>query len=287
MLDEQVLHGAAPHSTRAGPLCSKTGGRGDKPTLVHQAGTGQSRGSGRRQWWTGGCRAGSYRAPSTTSTHSPGCAGAGTAAWGSQGCRAMQGTAGRHTHTMYSGEGREGEKGASLVQEIPHHHHHHHHHHERWAQHQWDLVGREMPAVSRTMPQPAPSTPARLLVLRGLALLSQQAMEMVLVRQFNQKLGETSRVYHSNFFFFPSQNEGRNSAVRKFCFCLFLRHLSRAMPLQRHTGPPVLANTTQHFANNETKQEHRTKTVHTFFLEEIRGINSSAKVFATPSASVH
>lgn len=103
---------------------------------------------------------------------------------------------------MYSGEGREGEKGASLVQEIPHHHHHHHHHHERWAQHQWDLVGREMPAVSRTMPQPAPSTPAQLLVLRGLALLSQQAMEMVLVRQFNQKLGETSRVYHSNFFFF-------------------------------------------------------------------------------------
>lgn len=204
---------------------------------------------------------------------------------GAEPCRAQRGDT--HIPCTVGRGGREGEKGASLVQEIPHHHHHHHHHHERWAQHQWDLVGREMPAVSRTMPQPAPSTPARLLVLRGLALLSQQAMEMVLVRQFNQKLGETSRVYHSNFFFFPSQNEGRNSAVRKFCFCLFLRHLSRAMPLQRHTGPPVLANTTQHFANNETKQEHRTKTVHTFFLEEIRGINSSAKVFATPSASVH
>lgn len=100
---------------------------------------------------------------------------------------------------MYSGEGREGEKGASLVQETPHHRHHHHH--ERWAQHRWDLVGRETPAVSRTTPQPAPSTPAWLLVLWGLALLSQQAMEMVLVRQFNKKLGETSRVYHSNFFF--------------------------------------------------------------------------------------
>lgn len=51
-----------------------------------------------------------------------------------------------------------------------------------------------------TAPQPAPSAPGRLPVLRGPALLSQQAMEMVLVRQFNKKVGETSRVYHRNFF---------------------------------------------------------------------------------------
>lgn len=40
VLDEQVLHWAAAHAVGAGLFCSKTGGRGDKPTLVHQAGAG-------------------------------------------------------------------------------------------------------------------------------------------------------------------------------------------------------------------------------------------------------
>lgn len=116
VLDEQVLHGAAPHAVGAGLLCSKTGGRGDKPTLVHQAGTGRSRGSGRWRRRTGGRRAGPRRAPGTASGRAASGAGAGTAAWG--GGAEPCGTAGTHTHTM-DGGGREGggEKGASLVRE--------------------------------------------------------------------------------------------------------------------------------------------------------------------------
>lgn len=56
--------------------------------------------------------------------------------------------------------------------------------------------------MPRTVPQPAPSALGGLPGLLGPAFLSQQAMEMLLVRQFNQKVGETSGVYRSNFFFF-------------------------------------------------------------------------------------
>lgn len=107
VLDEQVLHGAAPHAVGARFLCSKTGGRGDKPTLVHQAGAGRSRGSGRWRWRTGGCRAGPRRTPGTASTRAPGGAGAGTAAWGggAEPCGAQRG----HTHIPCT-VGREGER---------------------------------------------------------------------------------------------------------------------------------------------------------------------------------
>lgn len=42
MLNEEVLQGIALEAGRpkAGPLCSKTGGRGNKPALVHQGGRG-------------------------------------------------------------------------------------------------------------------------------------------------------------------------------------------------------------------------------------------------------
>jgi hypothetical protein len=42
VLDEEVLQGAALKAggPKAGPLCSKTGGRGNKPALVHQGGRG-------------------------------------------------------------------------------------------------------------------------------------------------------------------------------------------------------------------------------------------------------
>lgn len=43
VLDEEVLQGAALEAGRpeSGPLCSKTGGRGNKPALVHQGGRGR------------------------------------------------------------------------------------------------------------------------------------------------------------------------------------------------------------------------------------------------------
>lgn len=76
VLDEQVLHGAAAHAIGAGLLCSKTWGRGDKPTLVHQAGAGQGRhgaaGVGRGRWRH---QAGPHRAPAGPGP--PLCAGAG------------------------------------------------------------------------------------------------------------------------------------------------------------------------------------------------------------------
>lgn len=105
------------------------------------------------------------------------------------GMAGVQSHAGRsgdtHTyHVQWGGKG--GEKGASLVQETPHHHHHR----QRRAWPQQDLVGREVPAVPCTAPQPAPSTPGRLL-----ALLSQQAIEMVPVRRFNPKVGENCRFF--------------------------------------------------------------------------------------------
>lgn len=53
--------------------------------------------------------------------------------------------------------------------------------------------------MPRTAPQPAPSAPWGLPGLLGPTLLSQQ--KMVLVRQFNQKVGEISRVYCSIIFF--------------------------------------------------------------------------------------
>lgn len=48
MLNEEVLQGIALEAGRpkAGPLCSKTGGRGNKPALVHQGGRG----------WRAACR---------------------------------------------------------------------------------------------------------------------------------------------------------------------------------------------------------------------------------------
>lgn len=48
MFNEEVLQGIALEAGRpkAGPLCSKTGGRGNKPALVHQGGRG---------WWAA-CR---------------------------------------------------------------------------------------------------------------------------------------------------------------------------------------------------------------------------------------
>lgn len=48
MLNEEVLQGIALEAGRpkAGPLCSKTGGRGNKPALIHQGGRG----------WRAACR---------------------------------------------------------------------------------------------------------------------------------------------------------------------------------------------------------------------------------------
>lgn len=56
VLDEEVLQGAALEAggPEAGPLCSKTGGRGNKPALVHQGGRGRRATRGGR----GGPRAG-------------------------------------------------------------------------------------------------------------------------------------------------------------------------------------------------------------------------------------
>lgn len=114
--------------------------------------------------------------------------------------------------------------------------------------------------MPRTVPQPAPSALGGLPGLLDPAFLSQQAMEMLLVRQFNQKVGETSGVYRSNFFFFfPSQNEGINSAGEKYCFCLFFQHLSCAVLRRGNAGPPALANTTRHFASIKTKHTQRKK----------------------------
>lgn len=57
VLDEEVLQGAALEAGRpeSGPLCSKTGGRGNKPALVHQGGrrrraTGRGRGGPGAGW---------------------------------------------------------------------------------------------------------------------------------------------------------------------------------------------------------------------------------------------
>lgn len=48
MLNEEVLQGVALEAGRpnTGPLCSKTGGRGNKPALIHQGGCG----------WRAACR---------------------------------------------------------------------------------------------------------------------------------------------------------------------------------------------------------------------------------------
>lgn len=56
MLDEKVLQGAALEAGRpeARPLCGETGGRGNKPALVHQGGRGRRAARGAR----GGPRAG-------------------------------------------------------------------------------------------------------------------------------------------------------------------------------------------------------------------------------------
>lgn len=105
VLDEQVLHRAAAHAVGAGLLCSKTGGRGDKPTLVHQAGAGQGgrgaagvswdRGRWRGRWWR---RTGPHRAPVATSPCPPLCTGVGSTAWGASGVQSHAGRSG-DTHT--------------------------------------------------------------------------------------------------------------------------------------------------------------------------------------------
>lgn len=76
--------------------------------------------------------------------------------------------------------------------------------------------------------------------------------------------------------FFLLKNEGRNSAGKKCCFCLLLRHLSRAIPLRRKAGPPVLANTARQFTNVEIKHTHRKKKQFTPFFS---GRNRGNKVF--------
>lgn len=50
MLDEEVLQGVALEAggPESGPLCSKTGGRGNKPALVHQGGRGRRAACGSR-----------------------------------------------------------------------------------------------------------------------------------------------------------------------------------------------------------------------------------------------
>lgn len=88
------------------------------------------------------------------------------------------------------------------------------------------------------------SAPGQLLVPRGLASLSQRAMEKGLLRQFNQERGESSSAAHSCFVSF---SKGRKKCSRQER--LPLPELTapscavpcRALPLQRNAGPPALA----------------------------------------------
>lgn len=95
VLDEEVFQGAALEAggPESGPLCSKTGGRGNKPALVHQGGRGRRAARGGRSGpGTGWSRVAVYGAREGES-----CGGGGAA--------------GRDTHTHTPDTVGRGEKG--------------------------------------------------------------------------------------------------------------------------------------------------------------------------------
>lgn len=77
VLDEEILQGAALEAggPESGPLCSKTGGRGNKPALVHQGG----RGRGAACWGRGGPGAGWSRVAVYGAREGEPCGGGGAA----------------------------------------------------------------------------------------------------------------------------------------------------------------------------------------------------------------
>lgn len=90
MLNEEILQGIALEADRpkAGPLCSKTGGRGNKPALVHQGGRG----------WRAACR--SRRGPRVGRS----CIAAVYRVWEWEAMQREQ-QGGTHTHIPDTGDG--------------------------------------------------------------------------------------------------------------------------------------------------------------------------------------